>query len=216
MAYHQGSQRAAKPEKDESIFVLGMLGVGDQKRVLVEKHGLRLLERNAVLAPVLRVLFVDPLEVKHGHPTPIYLQCNGNSTRTRRMQQGSASLKERCRVKVFFLLFFLSFSLSRSALRRSKRLRKLLAHRYSVVCFGLVLCELVVAFGLMSRGYLGGALTPDSQSVRHLAVLSWLVGLTAIISAGLGLAKEEFKGPAITAAALSGLSFFVCLLRFAV
>jgi hypothetical protein len=95
-------------------------------------------------------------------------------------------------------------------------MRKLLAYRYSVVSFGLVLCELVVGFGLMSTWYLGAALTPDSGSVRHLAVLCWLVGFTAIGSATVGLMKEQSKGPAITAATVSGLTFFVCLLRFAV
>ena len=55
--------------------MLGMVGVGDQKCLLVEKHCLRLLERNPVPAPVLRVLSVVPLEAKHGHPMPMYLQC---------------------------------------------------------------------------------------------------------------------------------------------
>ena len=49
--------------------MLGMIGVGDQKRVLVEKHRLRLLERNAMLTPVLRVFSVVPLEAERGHPT---------------------------------------------------------------------------------------------------------------------------------------------------
>src|SRR5438045_3612663 len=57
-----------------------MVGVGDQKRLLVEKHGLRLFEGNAVLAPVLRILSVVPLETNNDHRGPLYLQCNENST----------------------------------------------------------------------------------------------------------------------------------------
>src|SRR5437867_13371858 len=60
-----------------------MVGVGDQKCLLVEKHCLRLLERNPVLEPVLRVLSVVPLEAEHGHPIAMYIQCRENSTPNR-------------------------------------------------------------------------------------------------------------------------------------
>src|SRR5713101_4466402 len=60
-----------------------MVGVGDQKCLLVEKHRLRLLERNPVLAPALRVLSLVLLEAKHGHPIAMYIQCRENSTPNR-------------------------------------------------------------------------------------------------------------------------------------
>ncbi len=71
MTYHERAQRAAEPEEDESVFVLGMVGVGDQKCVFVEEHRLRLLERNTVLMPVSRVLSVIPLEAERGHSKPV-------------------------------------------------------------------------------------------------------------------------------------------------
>ena len=67
MTYHQRSQRAAEPEEDEPFFVPRVVGVGNQLRVLIEKHRLRLLERNPVLPPVLRVLSVVPLETEPSH-----------------------------------------------------------------------------------------------------------------------------------------------------
>ena len=67
-----------------------MVGVGDQKRLLVEKHRLCFLERNAVLAPVLRILSVVPLETNHGHRGPVYVQCNENSTL--RLSRGAGAL----------------------------------------------------------------------------------------------------------------------------
>ncbi len=95
-------------------------------------------------------------------------------------------------------------------------MRKLLAYRYTFISFVLVLCELFVGFGLVSRWYLGLALSPHSERLAHLENLCLLVGLAAIGFAGLGLAKEETKPPAVTAAASASLAFFLCLLRFAV
>jgi hypothetical protein len=45
-----------------------MVGVGDQKRLLIKKDSLRLLERYTMLAPVLRILAVIPLKAKHVNP----------------------------------------------------------------------------------------------------------------------------------------------------
>ncbi len=75
MADNQGAKRAAQPEKNESVFFGGMIGVGNQKRLLVEKDGLRLGERYPVLAPILRVLAVIPLKLEHIQPP---LQCTYN------------------------------------------------------------------------------------------------------------------------------------------
>ena len=86
MAYHECAQGAAESEENESIFVLGMIGVGDQNRLLVKKDSPRLLERYPVLAPVLRVLSLVPLKMKLGHASSMYLQCNGASTPKRGRQ----------------------------------------------------------------------------------------------------------------------------------
>ena len=69
MTYHQRSQGDAKPEEDEPFFLLRMVGVGDQQCVPVEKYRLRPLERNPVLAPILGVLPVIPLEAERSHST---------------------------------------------------------------------------------------------------------------------------------------------------
>jgi len=68
MAYHQGSKGATQTKQDESFFVLGVVGIAYQKRLLVEEHRPRFLERNPMLPSVLRLLIVVPLEAKHGHP----------------------------------------------------------------------------------------------------------------------------------------------------
>ena len=68
MTYDERSQRAAKPEKDESFFLLGMIGVGDQQRVLIEKHSLGLLKRYPVLTLIVRILAFVPLESEGLHP----------------------------------------------------------------------------------------------------------------------------------------------------
>jgi hypothetical protein len=62
MAHHQGSQRATQPEEDKSFFLLGMVGVGEQKRLFIKRDRLRLLECYPVLASILRVLAVIPLK----------------------------------------------------------------------------------------------------------------------------------------------------------
>jgi len=67
MTYHQRSRGAAKPEEDEPFFVLRMVGVGHQQCMLIEEHRPRLLERNPVLAPILGVLPVIPLEAERDH-----------------------------------------------------------------------------------------------------------------------------------------------------
>jgi hypothetical protein len=51
VTYDQQAQRRTQAEQDEPFFVIRMVRVVDQHRVVVEKNRLRFLERNAVLAP---------------------------------------------------------------------------------------------------------------------------------------------------------------------
>ena len=44
MADEKHLQCATEPEQDQSLFVLGMVGVTDQQSVLVKENRLRLLE----------------------------------------------------------------------------------------------------------------------------------------------------------------------------
>lgn len=67
MTDYQRPKPAAQSQENKSLFLLRMVGVGDQKRVLVEEYRLRLFKRNTVLAPVLRVLPVVPLKAKLCH-----------------------------------------------------------------------------------------------------------------------------------------------------
>jgi len=77
MAHHQHSQARAEAEKDEPVLDCGMIGVGDQKSMLVEKDGLRFLKGNAVLPLVQTGLRLVPFEPKSWHAASVgtlYLQ----------------------------------------------------------------------------------------------------------------------------------------------
>ncbi len=95
-------------------------------------------------------------------------------------------------------------------------MRKMWAYRYSLISYLLILCELFVAFGLTSSWYLGPALAPDSDSVRRLGVLCLVLGFGSSGFATAAVLRERVKGPAVTAAVLSGSAFLICGLRFAV
>ncbi len=95
-------------------------------------------------------------------------------------------------------------------------MRWLWAHRFSMASFALVLCEIFIAFGLVSRWHLGAALRPGTLMLRSLALLWFLVGMAAVCSATAAMAKERNKVSAMVAVTVSGLTFFVCMFRFMV
>jgi hypothetical protein len=61
------AQCGAHPEHDESLFEARMIWVIDQQRGVIEEYRLCFLERNAMLASILGVLSVMPLEPQVGH-----------------------------------------------------------------------------------------------------------------------------------------------------
>lgn len=62
MDHHKNAELRAKPEKDKAVFIFGMLGVIDQKRMLVREYSFGFFERDPVFPPVLRFLGGVPLE----------------------------------------------------------------------------------------------------------------------------------------------------------
>lgn len=67
MADNEVPERAAEAEENESLFDFGVVGVGNQQRVLIEKDRLGLFKRNTVLVLVLRVFSVIPLKPQFRH-----------------------------------------------------------------------------------------------------------------------------------------------------
>ncbi len=62
MADDKEPKRGAQPEKHEPLLVPRVIRIGDQPRTIIEEHGRRLLERDAVLSPVGRGLAFIPLD----------------------------------------------------------------------------------------------------------------------------------------------------------
>jgi len=67
VAYHQTPQRRTQAEKDEAIFVLGVIRIAHEETMIVRKRALCLLECDTVLSLVLLVLLRIPFEPKIGH-----------------------------------------------------------------------------------------------------------------------------------------------------
>ncbi len=67
MAYDQQPKAIAEAEQDEARFLFRMIGISDQEGAIIAKHGLRLLEGDAVLQAIGRILASIPLKPKPGH-----------------------------------------------------------------------------------------------------------------------------------------------------
>src|SRR5690606_29426162 len=67
MADDQHPQPAAQSQQHEAVLLVGMFVVCNQERIVVEKDGARLVERDAVLAAVGLRLAVVPVESDAGH-----------------------------------------------------------------------------------------------------------------------------------------------------
>ena len=50
--YNKKAEALAQAEKDEPIFLLGVVGVVDQQRVFIRKDGLSILEGDTVLSKI--------------------------------------------------------------------------------------------------------------------------------------------------------------------
>ena len=67
MANHQHSQQRTETKQDEPILVFGMIGISNQKRMLIHENGRGLLKRDAVLPAVGGVLSLVPLKPQFSH-----------------------------------------------------------------------------------------------------------------------------------------------------
>ena len=67
MTHNKYAQQSTKAKKNEPIFIFGVIWVVDELRTLIRKHGLGLLETNAVLLFVRRRLTWIPLKLKVTH-----------------------------------------------------------------------------------------------------------------------------------------------------
>jgi hypothetical protein len=60
MGYDQHPKSKTESQQQEAVFLVGMIGIEIEFGVIVEENGLRLLERYAVLAPILSPLLLVP------------------------------------------------------------------------------------------------------------------------------------------------------------
>ena len=63
----QQSQRAAEAQQNKTVFVLGVIGIVDQLRALIDKNGLGFLEAHTVLLEICGSLSIVPLESMRVH-----------------------------------------------------------------------------------------------------------------------------------------------------
>ena len=67
MTNNQGSKCRAQAKKDETLFVLGMIGVIDQHGSFIREHAHGFMKRDTVLAVILGFLRVVPFESERSH-----------------------------------------------------------------------------------------------------------------------------------------------------
>jgi len=88
MADDEYSHRTTQSEKDESFLVIRMLGVRNHPRILVEKGSSSLLERDAMLASIGRILPLIPLESQGIH----VIQCTDTVVYGRVTSENASSI----------------------------------------------------------------------------------------------------------------------------
>lgn len=69
MHYYEQSELNAETQKNEAIFIIGMLGIRDDPCVVIEKRGFSLVKGNAMLLQVLGSFPSVPFkrELRHGY-----------------------------------------------------------------------------------------------------------------------------------------------------
>ena len=78
MYHHQNSEPIAQPQEDESLFLVGVIRIVQQQRVLIIDYALTFLERDAVLAKVGSSLRRVPFELDLWHAV-MYVRCTYDS-----------------------------------------------------------------------------------------------------------------------------------------
>ncbi len=73
MAYNENAEPEAPAKHGKWVFILGVVGVEKPHCVLVEKYSLRLFKRQAMLAPVLPIFGLIPLEPQIIHMYNIHM-----------------------------------------------------------------------------------------------------------------------------------------------
>ncbi len=69
VTHDQRPKRTAQAQQDESLFVRHVIRIGNEERVLIKEHRLRLLERYSMLPAIRRALPIIPLESEVNHTT---------------------------------------------------------------------------------------------------------------------------------------------------
>ena len=67
MADDERSQCTTQAEKNETLFWIGMIGIGNQQGMFIKEHRLSFLKRHVVFPPVFRILAVVPFEPQLCH-----------------------------------------------------------------------------------------------------------------------------------------------------
>ena len=71
MANDQDPKPPAQSKKNETVFVIGMIGIVNELRPLVREDGLGLVESDAVLLLVRNRLSLIPIKVKLAHGSSV-------------------------------------------------------------------------------------------------------------------------------------------------
>jgi hypothetical protein len=67
MHYHKQSELDAETQKNEAVFIIRMVGICDDPRVVIEKRGFSLVKGNTVFPQVLRSFPSVPFERELRH-----------------------------------------------------------------------------------------------------------------------------------------------------
>lgn len=67
MTYHEQTQTGTQAHEDESVFILRVVWITNEPRIFIAKHGLCLVETDAVLSDIGFFFGFVPLEMKVIH-----------------------------------------------------------------------------------------------------------------------------------------------------
>jgi hypothetical protein len=71
VAYDEESQTGAETKQNETVFAVGVVGVGQDQRLIIIEDRLGLLEGDPVLSHVPTILVLIPLDTQSGHDRTI-------------------------------------------------------------------------------------------------------------------------------------------------
>lgn len=73
VARDEGPQPRAEPQENETVLVIGVIGVMDEPSAVVIEHRLRFFEGNAVFALIFPVLALNPIRIEDPPPYSVII-----------------------------------------------------------------------------------------------------------------------------------------------